>query len=249
MADDVTSGEAPTAVSFDMNKFLSSILAQNGGNERAALRQLGKENLRIRNKYQSVRKENETLKGQLPGKDAVVLVGDEAKEYQSLKERKLTAKDIFDAIAERDTLRGNVTEMQRKDAVNRAATIYEDVKYRPSILLDQLNGRDMEISFRKVKIKDEAGNEDEHELPHVRKRGDDKGQWTELKPYVDKELKEYKPALEVSEADTAGTQERRMTPVPGSSPSAPGKARGSRDIVNDHIAASYSFPGDNGDKK
>ena len=248
MADD-SSGEAPTAVSFDMNKFLSSILAQNGGNEKAALRQLGKENLRIRNKYQTVRRENETLKSQLPGKDSVVLTGDEAKDHLALKERKLSAKDIFDAIAERDTLRGNVTAMERKDAVNRAATIYGDVKYRPTILLDQLNSREMDISFRKIKVKDEAGNEDEQELPHVRKRGDDKGQWTELKPYVEKELKEYKPALEVSEAEASGEQGRRLTPAPGSSPSAPGKARGNRDLVSDHISSSYSFPGDNGDKK
>lgn len=233
---------------FDLNKFLQTILAQNAGDKDATIRQLGIENLRSRAKYRKVRARADELEKNLPQKDAKVLVGEEAKNYDLIQELKLTPKDIKDGLAERDTLKSQLAGLRFESDVSKAANAF-DVKYKPGILLDQLNSRGMEVAFRKAKVKDDAGNEDEVELPHVRKKGEDKAPWTVLNEYVDKDLKDYKPALEVSaETNGEGDANRRFTPVPGGTPAAPGKARGKRDLAADYLASRYVLPGEESSK-
>ncbi len=228
--------------SFDINAFAASILAQVGGDKDAAIRKLGRELKKARDRRRDAEVRVQELESKLPAKDAVIIVGDDAKLYNSIKPLNLKAEDIVAGLKERDTLRTENTGIKRKQAATEAGAVH---KFKPGILLDQLNSRSMDLATQKAKVKDAKGVEQEQEVWHVRKQGDDKATWTPLKDWAESELKDYLPALK-DDGSSPTPGEPRFVPVPGSLPAAPGsKAQGSAtELVQGHISRRYALPGE-----
>lgn len=235
-----------SATTFDANAFVQSILAQNSGDKDAALRAIGRDAKKARDSRNQWKTRAETAEGELatlkkPG--SKVLAGDDLKEYEAFVELKVKVKDIKDGLTERDELKKKVADNEFATSATKAAKL---VKYKqPTVLLEQLNSRELDLTFRKDKQKNDAGDEIEVEIPYVKKRGDDKAQPTKLTDFFDRdEMKPYKLALMASDGtDAVEDEDVRFVPVQGSGPASQGKAQSQRDITGDYLASRYSFPG------
>lgn len=234
----------PAPPGFNLDGFLASILAQVNGDKDAAIKQLGRENFKIRAKYREIRTKHEELVKALPAKDAVVLAGDDAKAWNEFKGLGLPVADVKKGLEERGTLQAKVVGMEREGSATKAAAVH---KWKPGVLLDLINSRQLDLSVQKVQVKDpKDGQTKDEDQWHVRKQGDSKATWTPLTKYAETEMKDYLPALQLSEGSGAeGEGAPRFSPVPGSSPAAPGgKAMTGGDVAQAHISRRYSPPGE-----
>lgn len=240
----MTAPAAGVGTTFDLNAFLASILAQHGGDKDAAIKQLGSELKKTRDKIRGFKERAEKAEAVIGGqKDAVILTGDDAKEYKDFKELGIKVKDAKEALAEVPTLRAFKVNTERAEASTKAVKLLE---WRQStVLLDQINSRGLDLSFKKVKIKDSDGNEEEKELPHVRKQGDDKTQWVTLSDeYVAEQWgKPYLTALKASDDASESDEEAHLTTFPvGPGPSQKSGKAQSRDLVGDHLTKTFGSP-------
>lgn len=243
----VAGGGAP-GTAFDLNAFLASVLAQNGGDKDAAIKHLGRENKKARDSRNRHKVRADTAEGELkklkaPG--SKVFEGDQLKEVEAILALNLKAKDITDGLAERDTLKVKVTDQERLTGATKASKL---VGYKqPSVLLDQLNsqGREQDITFKKEKVKQDDDTEVLQEVPYVTKRGDTKAVPVKLVEYVTENLKAYIPALMASD-DAQESEDEVLTPVPGSGPAPRGKPSTTVNATDKYLKGRYSLPGNLG---
>jgi len=237
-------GDQSAVRPFDMNAFLASVLAQNGGDKDASIRQLGRENKkardsRNRHKARADKAEMELTALKAPG--SKTFAGEQLKEVEEFLGLNLKAKDIKDGLAERETLREFKTGTERLTASTKASKL---LGYKqPTVLLDQLNapGREQDITFKKEKIKDDAGEDVEQEVAYVTKRGDSKASAVKLGDYVTEHLKAYIPALMSSDEDER-VEDEVLTPVPGSGPAPRGKPSNTVGPTEKYLAGRYKLP-------
>lgn len=106
-----------------------------------------RDNYKLRNKQRSLREEVEALTKKLPGEESRVLIGDDAKVWDSIK---VIAKpeEIISRLKELDTLRLEVT-VAKKDSLLR--DIATDLRFDFQVLKD-LDSRVSEISYEQKEI-------------------------------------------------------------------------------------------------
>lgn len=235
---------------FNMEALLANMIRDANGDVKAAAAKLARQLKKTRERAQAAEADRDKYKtdlDKLTGEGSVVLSGDEAKQFTELKAKGLTLAQIGERLTAHDSLLAENTKIKSEATTSKAAKVYG---YNDKVLLDLLTNRDQEVSFRKVKVKDEAGNEVEQELPHVRKRGDDKTQWVLLDAYATKELKPYLPALTAS-GEQESDDTHRFTPMEGNGSSASGSARGKdgKDAVSKVLNGRYFDPFATSDKK
>jgi hypothetical protein len=234
-----TEGSPQAVKPFDMNAFLASVLAQNGGDKDASIRQLGRENKKARdsrNRHKARADAAEAKLKTLESPGSKTFAGDVLKEVEEFTGLNLKVKDIKDALAERDSLKAKVTDHERLTASTKASKL---LGYKqPTVLLDQLNapGREQDITFKKEKVDDV-----EQEVPYVAKRGDSKASAVKMSDYVAENLKAYIPALMSSDEDERAEDEV-LTPVPGSGPAPRGKPSTTKDATDKYLAGRYKLP-------
>jgi hypothetical protein len=237
---------------FSINEFLRTVLAQVGGDKDAAMRKLGRDAQRARARAREAELKISEVEKKLPTDGSIVLNGDDAKEYTEFKKLGRKTAEITTDLNKLGGLEARVTGMEREKDCTKVCDL---LGYKhPPVLLDQLNGRKMDLTFRKAKVKDEEGKDVEQDnVPCVRAQGDEKAPWTPVQEWVEKDLKLYLPALlGTSESDSDSGE--RFVPVAGvgtSRTTPSGRARGSSEVVTSYLASRYAVPGakDAGTKK
>lgn len=146
------------------------------------------------------------LEGLVPGKEDVVLKGDEAKAYKGLAEVKTTAQEVTE-------LRTFKTHAERVALMKTAG---EKVGYDPDVLADLLGMRGVKVVMKEVTTLDpkDKSKTIKDTLPHVQPITDDKAEPMLLTDYVDKHLKLYEQALR---KDASGSTSRKGRTTDGRS--------------------------------
>jgi hypothetical protein len=142
-----------------------------------------------------LREKNRELKKKLPADGAIVLTGDDAKEYQAFKALNVKAEDAKKAIEAVPALEKQNKELSGMESLRELADIGLDgSKLKLSVLKDQIASKhpDAEISFKNEKDKDGK----EAKVAYIKKDKDSKEQsFTE---FANAELVDYLPSLKVS---------------------------------------------------
>lgn len=196
------------------------------------------------------------LRARVVEEGAVVLKGDDLATYNAYRALNLTPKQISDAVAERDTLSGQVKAAEKGKAFDSAAESL-GLSAKGSKAFARLARQEkLDIEFRDVTEDDENGDEQTVQKPFARIDG--KGDFKPLDAVLKKDFGEFLPALYTADDDGDATtsrrtgdsgsgrghaQERKVTPM--ATQSASGKqtpADSERRAVDDFLAKKYAPP-------
>jgi hypothetical protein len=221
------------------------IQREGGGNANNAIAELVRENAKARRRARKVEAQLKTLtdSGRIAPEGAVILTADDGKRWGTIKkhldEKKQTPEQLIEAAAKVGELESKVAESERKSA---HAAIAKELGWKPDALSEVLDLKKLEVTMKDV-TETVDGKKVKTPVPHVRKAGDEKGEWEPLETYAEENLKTFLPALtakddegEEEEADRQTSTRRTTTgtQVPSQSRSKPAKG-GKEEKTDDEI--------------
>lgn len=157
------------------------------------------------------RDEIRDLKAAAPPEGAVVLTGDEAKAYPTLKE--LGKPEVIQAkLTKAEETEGELAAMKRSRTVREAADAHG---YKPSVL-EKLPGADkLSFEVKTEKVKDEKGEETEAKVAYVTPP-EEGAEPVRLTDHAEAAWKDFLPALQAEAAETVKPETRGRDFVPQS---------------------------------
>lgn len=191
-------GETPppagttTEAAPDLGKLVEAALAKHG-DQTSALKAV------ISDLY-AARDDNKALKAKLPADGALVLTGDDAKEWGTYRTLGKPG-DLKKALDEGSTFKETATKYERE---KHHAVVAGLVGFKPTVLDDLATAKKVTIVVKDEK--DKAGKE--IKVPHVQLEGD---KTTPLTAYAEASWKDYLPALK-------GTENQQTKPAPNGTP-------------------------------
>lgn len=207
-----------------------------GNNPWATLEVVGKDNEKYRARLRAATK-GEELKSEeekLP-EGSVVLTAPDAQSWNAYRAIGKSPAEIVSAMQtgeaatkERDTLKQSVMDHEREKVTREAA---QAVGYKPSVLGEQLRGRNAVIEMRDADVTTN-GKVERKKLPHVVIGEGKDAKVEQLTAYAERELVDYLPALKADAAPSGGTS---RVSYPEQKPT--GMAHTGGDKVGQHIAA------------
>lgn len=187
----------------------------------------------LRAENERLEDENARLTGLIPAAGAVVLSADDAAKWAAFTKLGKKPEEIEAALKKTVDLEGQIATRDRNTSIAEAATLGG---FKPSVLTDIANraGAELHIELRDVTEKVD-GKDVQKKVPHVRKRADDKAQLEPLATYLDRECKDYLPALKAAESTAATSTSTGTAITPFPVQAAAGATQSSGDPVTDHI--------------
>jgi hypothetical protein len=161
------------------------------------VRELETDNKKYRDKLREKAAEMEAAK---PAAGTVVLTADDAKRWDAMKKLEGEPKEIAAALE-----RGKAAEAENAEFKQREhdRTTAEAMGWKASVWSDQRQLRNLSVELRDATV-EEDGQKVTKKVPHVRKAGDEKAEWTPLEKYAETELADYLPSLKSDGGTTNG---------------------------------------------
>jgi hypothetical protein len=222
---------------------VTSIIAKNGGDSAQAIAVVVGENAEYRRRHNADQEEIRVLKTKVPVEGAVVLTGDEAKNYPLFKALNLTIDQIKTMQTEHTDLKGKVAQGEYRTLVGKAA----GETYNADTLYELLGMKGQTVVMKEMIVPDPKDSKKtiKKEVPHVRKASDDKAAEEDLNTYVERELKPFEVALrKVAGTTSTTTRTASVTEFPSQTSSTRSDKAPStgQEVVNRHIGANYQPP-------
>lgn len=188
----------------EKNGLVMRLIGEHGSVDNALMHIAGKV-IRYQKRAQEAERQTVELRKVLPPKDAVILTGDEAKTFTTLKAEKVDWTKLPDTLKEAATLRTQVTAQARKTAVTTAAGTKWKANVLEKLLGDTADGKTigLPIEFKDTMVKKEDGSGMETiKVPYV-KVGDT---LTLLDAWMETEQKDWLDVAKADESQSSGSQ-------------------------------------------
>jgi hypothetical protein len=199
---------APKGASMkEVETLIRSILGKDATSRDATLTA---ENFKLRQQRRELRDQLAAATKSQPGKDALVLMGDDKKAYEEFKALNLKPGDIKTGLEERDTLRKGEAERAVGATIDEAAEL---LGWTPAALRKAIAKEGLHVEIKEVKSKNDEGKTVTERVPHVRKAANEKDALQALAEFAegDDDFQLYLPAL-TSEGETStGSQSSTKT--------------------------------------
>ena len=219
--------EPKVTVPLDIDELaakVSRLVSKKDGDPSEAIALVMKENANYRDRHRddarTIKEQSDKIKEletKAPGKDDIVLKGDEAKAYTALMALKPTVQEVTDLR----TFKTNADHKAKMKEVGEAAG------YNPEALAEVLMMKGMMAVMVEATVPDEKDKSKlvKKNIPHVRPITDTEGKVTPilLTEYVDKNLQLFLPALRKdakghqSGRSSDGRSDGHFTPLPAQS--------------------------------
>lgn len=185
----VAAPAAAPVTTQERDDFVTHLIGRHG-TERAALLQIAGEQLKFKRRAQHAEGLVKDLQKQVPAADAVVLSGDEAKAYQTLKGKGITLDKVPAQLEELSGLQTSVKTGTRAANLKDAA----GKKYDLSVLTRLLG--DTPLEFQNVnQMKEDKSGIETVKVPFVVLKVDGKDTREALDTYVEREFAAFKEIL------------------------------------------------------
>lgn len=199
-----------TVTSGEVDEFVTRLIGRHGSKD-AALVRLAGEQLRYRRRAQAAEATAADLQKKVPTAGSVVLTGDEAKAYQTLKDSGVTLDKVPETLKAYEGMKTEIAKVTRESNLAKAA----GKKYDVSVLKTLLG--DTELAFDKVpQMKEDKSGVEMVEVAFVMLPGKDGAKTKEaLDTYLDREHASFKEVLGFKEPSESSSEERpRGTQTP-----------------------------------
>lgn len=160
------------------------------GSDDAAMNALAQKNIRQSETIATLTAERDALKAKVPAHDAVVLTGDDAKHWPTLKALNLPADKIAERVKKADELEGTVTAQQHRERIK---TVADAAGMNDMTLAPLLDTYKLDVELRPITVQKSDGSTETKQVAHVRNAGDDKAAWEPLTDFVKKDGSPLKP--------------------------------------------------------
>lgn len=184
----------PAGGGTDLSKVLESFngkLAKHNNDAMQFAQQLFTENFTLREDKRKLNARVDELQGKVPADGTLVLTGDDAKAWNSIKELNLTADQIKEKLQSSSDATAELASLRRKELMREVQDV-ED--YKASVLSDILPG-DLPIEF---KDHEADGKKKKRAFIKIKENGTDKELL--LSEYIEENKADYLPALKVEQA-------------------------------------------------
>jgi hypothetical protein len=193
MPDDKATDPA-TPRESELLRQLEGLVAKNNGDPMAVIKLLFEDNYQVRLVNRKLREKNDELVKAAVPDGALVLTGDQAKQYQALQQLAIPLTEIPATLDAGQTALGKLGRYERLEVARKAAEL---VGYRPEaaeILVERAerDGLRLEIATVEQTV---DGKKMTRDVARVRPVDDDKAQPTDLGDYADAHWTLYLPAL------------------------------------------------------
>lgn len=180
----------------DLSKMLESFknkLAKHDNDATAFATQLYAENFGLREEKRKLGAQIQDLQGRVPTDGSVVLNGDDAKAWNSIKELNLSPEQIKEKLQTSDEANSQLAELRRKDLMREVS----EVEGYKSSVLSTLIPADTQIEIKEAET---DGKKHRAAFVKVKENGADKEY--ALSEYVESNHKDFLPALKAEQVNT-----------------------------------------------
>lgn len=199
----------PPVTVRDRDDFVTHLLGSHG-DALSALKAIAGDILKLRRRAQVAEADAAKFKELVPGKDSVVLKGEEAKAYGSIKEKGLTLDKVPAELAKiPDLEKKAVSGVRDKELTDAAGT-----RYKKDVLSTLLGDKPLRFKDVPVMKADKSGVEMVKGAVVVTKDGEKEIE-TSLDEYIDKNHKDFKEVLLVKDQKKGEANNKTQEPSSG----------------------------------